>query len=62
MTEAKTTRVEIEHADGTIIRLTGDEAHKWGEYVNGTSGYLFAHGMQAPLFQWEEFRKKIETK
>jgi len=61
MDEKKTVRVEIEHSDGTILRLTGEEAQKWGRYVEGSSAFMSVHGMLTPPFEWEEFRKPNST-
>jgi hypothetical protein len=58
----KTVRVEIEHADGTIVRLTGSAAQKWGEYIRSTDGYLHVHGVTAPVFKWEEFHRVASTR
>lgn len=50
-------RVEIEHSDGTISRLTGDDATKWNEAVQSAITMAYVHGMPFPTFKWETFKK-----
>ena len=58
MGKSKCVRVEIEREDGTGIRLTGEEAIKWDEYVSGLAGCCYAHGQQGPDLKWEAFKKE----
>lgn len=51
------TRVEIEHSDGTISRLTGDDANKWNEACQNAITMAFVHGVSFPPFGWETFKR-----
>jgi len=50
-------RVEIELSDGTIRRLTGDQANEWDRACAGIATVAAVHGSKFPRFQWEEVRR-----
>jgi len=52
----KLIRVELEYDDGSIKRLTGDNAHKWNEQVSNASMMAYIHGSRFELLSWEETR------
>ena len=56
-------RVELEFADGTIKRLTGQDAERWLEKVNnvvvGVEPRLGCP--QIPEFPWEIWRRSTES-
>jgi len=51
--DKKIVRVELEYDDGSIHRLTGDDAEKWLEAANGQAVMSHIHGMPFPSFDWE---------
>ncbi len=55
---SKIVRVEIEKEDGTIIRVTGEEAEKWSKACEAMVTLSFSHGFPFPELNWEE--EKIE--
>ena len=62
MSERKVIRVEIEHDDGSIIRLTdAAECEKWRQMCEGQAILAFVHGMRPEPLSWEEFKRTKET-
>jgi len=53
----KTIRVEIEKDDGTIIRITKEEAEKWDKACESMVDFCFAHNILFPELEWEEYKK-----
>lgn len=51
-TDSPVRRVEIEHADGTVKRATGDDAEAWVDAVDGAFGSI-RDGYQRPAVDWE---------
>lgn len=62
MSAPKTVRVEIEKDDGTIIRLTGEEARKWGDHVEGMATCCHVHRRSFPELKWEQAKKDAASK
>jgi len=61
--EKKAVRIEMEFDDGTVQRLTGEQAQKWLDAANGQAVMGWAHGMEFPQFDWEvaRFTNEAET-
>jgi hypothetical protein len=53
-------RVELEYADGEVIRLVGDEARRWYEAGLAESVLAWNHGMRFPEVTWETVRAARE--
>ena len=51
--ESPVERIEIEHADGTIRVLEGDDAHRWAQWVDSGLYFASTHGGQPPEVEWE---------
>lgn len=51
----KIVRIEMEHSDGRIQRLTGADAERWVAQVNGLIGGHYVRYNMNPLaeFEWE---------
>jgi len=51
----KTTKVEITRKDGSVLRLTGDEAAKWEKAVEAQASFCMVHKQNYfPELAWEE--------
>ena len=60
MTEAPDSpprRVEVEHEDGTVRVLEGDDAQLWVSYVSSALKFAHEHGGRSPDVEWEEVNK-----
>jgi hypothetical protein len=55
-------RVELEYKNGTITRLTGKNAQKWLEMVNGQVTIAAVHGFGLPPFKWKNVKKRANHK
>lgn len=61
MDKPKLIRLEFEYDDGSIQRLTGEEAHRWFREANAAVTISTIHGAPFPGdFQWEWVRKPNE--
>ena len=47
-------KVEITYDNGDVRRVTGAEARRWQEAVDGQAGLCVAHGVKFPELAWEE--------
>lgn len=60
--DSPVSRVEIEHADGTVKELTGDDAQTWVEWVDTGVGLAVAHGHSAPDVPWNVLQNTTAEK
>jgi hypothetical protein len=47
-------KVEVTREDGTVSRLTGDDAARWDAYVWVVSRVCTDHGVKAPELAWKD--------
>jgi hypothetical protein len=53
MSESKLVRVELELEDGTIMRLTGDDALKWSDMTQSQGTMADVYGCRYTSLPWE---------
>jgi hypothetical protein len=49
----KVVKVEVTREDGTVMRLTGKEAVRWGELIAGQASFCSNHGVPFPSLDWQ---------
>lgn len=47
-------RVEVEHADGTVRYLEGEDVHLWVQYVGNALEFADEYGGRPPEVEWKE--------
>lgn len=53
--QRKTTKVRIEHDDGTFVQLTDPvQIERWEKMVNGQALMAYVHGCTYEPIEWEE--------
>lgn len=53
-TDSPVRRVEIEHADGTVRRATGDDAEAWADAMDGVFAFAADNSAHVrPVVDWE---------
>lgn len=41
------------------IKLTGEDAEKWGESIDGLCTFIYAHGQEFPSLNWETINEPV---
>lgn len=49
----KVVKVELTLEDGTVMRLTGEEAEKWSTMASSQATIAYVHGYTYPELKWE---------
>lgn len=47
-------KVRVEHVDGTVRVVEGEDAHAWAMWVASASTFASNHGGDSPDVEWEE--------
>lgn len=53
--DSPVTRVEVEHEDGTVRVLEGEEAQAWVRWIGSIMGFAEEYGGKAPSVSWEQY-------
>lgn len=59
----KVLEVSIKQVDNdgniTTIKVTGEDAKKWGETVDGWASYMYVRGQEFPKLNWETVNESV---